>query len=164
MADVAGRGDPAGRGGQGRLDAPPGQAPRGRARARRWRYLGVVGAADLRLDQIRLPPRSREDADGELLAAASNRAGLTELALLAEELRRVPARPDADGDGFEDRQVRLSTTFEGAGRLTGDLTPRCAAALEAVLGALARPKAGPEDTPTPWSSGFMTRWRMSSSG
>ncbi len=41
----------------------------------------------------------------------------------------------------------LDVTFGGAGRLTGDLTPGCAAALPAVLDALGK-KAGPEDTRT----------------
>ena len=41
----------------------------------------------------------------------------------------------------------LGTTFGGAGRLQGDLTPACAAALTVVLDALGQ-KAGPEDTRT----------------
>ena len=41
----------------------------------------------------------------------------------------------------------LDRTFQGAGRLTGDLTPGCAAAVSAVLEALAKP-AGPEDLRT----------------
>ena len=93
----------------------------------------------------RLPAPVRDAADSELLAAAGNGASLVDLAFLAEDLRRQYARPDDDGDGFEDRQVRLATTLDGAGRLTGDLTARCAAALEAVLDSLAKP-AGPEDT------------------
>ena len=93
----------------------------------------------------RLPAAVRDDADTELLAAAAAGAGLTDLAYLAEDLRRQHAAPDNDDDGFEDRQVRLATTLDGAGRLSGDLTARCAAALEAVLDSLARP-AGPEDT------------------
>ena len=95
----------------------------------------------------RLPAAVRDDADAELLAAAAGGAGLVDLAFLAEDLRREHARPDSDDDGFEDRQVRLATTLDGAGRLTGDLTARCAAAVEAVLDSLARP-AGPEDTRT----------------
>ena len=47
--------------------------------------------------------------------------------------------------GFEDRSVRLETTFEGAGVLSGDLTPECAAVVGAVLDALSAP-AGAEDT------------------
>ena len=42
---------------------------------------------------------------------------------------------------------RLETTFQGAGVLTGDLTPECAAVLGAVLDALSAP-AGAEDTRT----------------
>ena len=48
---------------------------------------------------------------------------------------------------FEDRGVRLETTFGGAGVLHGDLTPECAALVGAVLDALSVP-AGPEDTRT----------------
>ena len=96
----------------------------------------------------RLPSQVRDSADGELLAAAGAGASLTDLAFIAEDLRREHARPDEDGDdGFEDRKVRLATTFDGAGRLDGDLTARCAAAVEAVLDSLATP-AGPEDTRT----------------
>jgi hypothetical protein len=43
--------------------------------------------------------------------------------------------------------VRLGLTFGGAGVLDGDLTPACAAALQAVLEALGK-KAGPEDVRT----------------
>ncbi|HUC22927.1 MAG TPA: DUF222 domain-containing protein, partial [Streptosporangiaceae bacterium] len=61
---------------------------------------------------------------------------------------REHAEPDQDGDdGFTDRGLRLASTFDGAGRLEGDLTPRCAAATGAVLGALSQPR-GPEDTRT----------------
>jgi len=95
----------------------------------------------------RLPEDVRGDADAELLAAAANGASLADLAGIAEELRRVHAQPDKDDDGFEDRRLRLSRTFGGAGRLDGDLDPRCAAATEAVLGALSQPR-GPEDTRT----------------
>ena len=41
--------------------------------------------------------------------------------------------------------MRLETTFEGAGVLSGDLTPECAAVVGAVLDALSAP-AGAEDT------------------
>jgi Domain of unknown function (DUF222)/HNH endonuclease len=92
----------------------------------------------------KLPGNVRADADAILLAAAAAGAELADLAALAQEIRRRTARPDADGDGFADRWVRLDTTFGGAGRLAGDLTPQCATALRAVLDALAK-KAGPED-------------------
>ncbi len=96
----------------------------------------------------RLPAGVRDSADEELLAAASAGAGLTDLAFVAEDLRREHAAPDDDdNDGFEDRSLRLDTTLDGAGRLAGDLTPRCAATAEAVIGALAQPR-GPEDTRT----------------
>jgi hypothetical protein len=41
--------------------------------------------------------------------------------------------------------VWLDLHFRGAGKLNGDLTPECAAALTAMLDALGK-KAGPEDT------------------
>src|SRR5712691_6944855 len=86
-----------------------------------------------------LPEDARGDADQILLAAAAGGAGLADLARLAEEMRRRLAGPDDDGDdGFEDRQLRLQTTLGGAGRLDGDLTPRCAEAIQAVLDALGK--------------------------
>src|SRR5215469_4535654 len=95
-----------------------------------------------------LPDHVRDDADGELLAAAAAGASLTDLALIAQELHREHAEPDDDGDdGFTDRGLRLVTTFGGAGRLEADLTPKCSAAAGAVLGALSQP-FGPEDTRT----------------
>ena len=75
---------------------------------------------------------------------------LPDLAALAAELyeRSRPDAPDEDpGLGFEDRAVRLETTFEGAGVLGGDLTPACAAVVGAVLDALSAP-AGAQDTRT----------------
>ena len=57
-----------------------------------------------------------------------------------------PTTPD-DGPetAFEDRSVKLETTFDGAGVLHGDLTPECAAIVGTVLDALSAP-AGAEDT------------------
>jgi Domain of unknown function (DUF222) len=93
-----------------------------------------------------LPEAHRAEADVILLAAAAGGAELSDLAALAEEMRRRTARPDADGGdgGFAGRWVRLETTFGGAGRLEGDLTPACAAAISAVLESLGS-RAGPED-------------------
>jgi Domain of unknown function (DUF222)/HNH endonuclease len=92
-----------------------------------------------------LPEDSRGEADTILLAAAAGGATLADLAGLAEEMRRRAAGPDEGGDhGFDDRSLWLGLTFAGAGRLTGDLTPACAAALSAVLEALGK-KTGPED-------------------
>ena len=75
---------------------------------------------------------------------------LRDLAALAAEMyeRSRPDAPDEDpGLGFEDRAVRLETTFDGAGVLGGDLTPQCAAVVTAVLDALSAP-AGAQDTRT----------------
>ena len=100
-----------------------------------------------------LPQDCRERADEILLSAALSGLGLRDLAELAGEIyARAPAArdshdgdsSDADGDGgkdaaFEDRAVRLETTFQGAGVLTGDLTPECAELVRAVLDALSAP-------------------------
>jgi Domain of unknown function (DUF222)/HNH endonuclease len=95
-----------------------------------------------------LPQGVRGDADVILLGAADGGADLAALAALAEELRKIHARPDTDGDdGFADRSVYLDTTFQGAGKLSGDLTPQCTAALQAVLDALGK-RRGPEDLRT----------------
>ena len=93
-----------------------------------------------------LPVGKQADADAILLAAAAGGADLADLAGLAGEMQRRCAGPDPDDDGgFADRWLRLDLTLHDAGRVQGDLTPQCAAALRAVLEALGR-KAGPEDT------------------
>ena len=98
--------------------APGRQAPRGLPPGRR-----------------RDPGHRREGRDGR---AGPGRAG-------RGDLRPVPADPDQDKDqAFEDRSVRVETTFDGAGVLTGDLTPECASILATVLDALSAP-AGAED-------------------
>jgi Domain of unknown function (DUF222) len=95
-----------------------------------------------------LPDEHRRAADAILLGAAAGGAGLRDLEGLAGQIRDRTARPDTDGDdGFDDRALRLATTFRGAGKLHGDLTPQCAAALGAVLEALGK-RAGPEDLRT----------------
>ena len=98
----------------------------------------------------KLPQDCRADADAILLAAAAAGMDLRDLAALAAEIyaRSLPGYPGPDEDeAFEDRSVRLETTFEGAGVLGGDLTPECAAVVGAVLDALSAP-AGAEDTRT----------------
>jgi hypothetical protein len=98
----------------------------------------------------KLPGDCREAADAILLAAARAGMDLRDLAGLAAEMyeRSRADRPDEDpGRAFADRGVRLVTTFQGAGVLTGDLTPECAAVVGAVLDALSAP-AGAEDTRT----------------
>jgi Domain of unknown function (DUF222) len=98
----------------------------------------------------KLPGESREAADDILLAAARAGMGLRDLAELAGEMyqRSRPDQPDQDpGRDFGDRGVRLETTFQGAGVMSGDLTPECAAIVGAVLDALSAP-AGAEDIRT----------------
>ena len=94
----------------------------------------------------RLPVGRQDDADEILAAAARAGVDLAGLAGLAQEMYERSRRDDAD-DGFGDRAVWLGTTLGGAGRLTGDLTPACSAALSAVLESLGK-RAGPEDIRT----------------
>jgi Domain of unknown function (DUF222) len=98
----------------------------------------------------KLPRDCREAADAILLSAAQAGMDLRDLAGLAAEIyeRSRPDLPDEDpARAFEDRAVRLVTTFQGAGVLHGDLTPECAAVVTAVLDALSAP-AGAEDDRT----------------
>ena len=97
----------------------------------------------------KLPEDCRLAADAILIVAAKSGADLRGLAELAAEIyaRSLPDPDDSPDDGFDERSVRLETTFEGAGVLTGDLTPECAAVVTAVLDALSAP-AGAEDTRT----------------
>ena len=95
----------------------------------------------------RLPAGKRDDGDEILVAAARGGADLADLAGLAEEMYQRSRQDSPDGDtggGFADRGVWLGVTLGGAGRLDGDLTAGCAAALTAVLESLGK-KAGPED-------------------
>jgi hypothetical protein len=96
----------------------------------------------------KLPLECRQPADEILLAAARAGADERDLAGLAAEIRARAPHDDQDDDrGFEDRSLRLETTFEGAGVVTGDLTPECMAIVSAVLDALSAP-LGAEDTRT----------------
>jgi hypothetical protein len=98
----------------------------------------------------KLPEDCREAADAILVTAAKTGADGRDLAGLAGEIyaRSRPEDPGGDKDeAFEDRSVRLETTFDGAGVLTGDLTPECGSVVTAVLDALSAP-AGAEDTRT----------------
>jgi hypothetical protein len=97
----------------------------------------------------KLQPELRADADRILLGAAAGGADLADLSGLAEEMYRRSAPPDLDDpdDGFGDRNVSLDLHYRGAGKLDGDLTPECAAALTAVLESLGK-NAGPEDDRT----------------
>ena len=97
----------------------------------------------------KLPAELRAETIKILIEAAmagASRDDLRMIAAVALERWRA-SRPDADDDGFDDRYVQVSTTFGGAGVIRGNLTPECAAAVQAVLEALGK-KAGPEDTRT----------------
>src|SRR5258708_2586037 len=93
------------------------------------------------------------DMTGVPARVAADGADLPDLANLFEQIRHRLAKPDTDpgggqdDDGPADRYLHLGTTLGGAGRVDGNLTPRCAAALQAVLDALGK-KAGPEDIRT----------------
>ncbi|HMD24768.1 MAG TPA: DUF222 domain-containing protein, partial [Streptosporangiaceae bacterium] len=93
------------------------------------------------------------EADKILVDAATAGADLDDLRLIAqaayEAWRAQEPDPDEDprGKGFGDRDLHLETTMDGAGRIGGDLTPECAAAVTAVLEALGK-RRGPEDSRT----------------
>ena len=96
----------------------------------------------------KLPEACRPAADEILIAAAQAGARQEDLAALAAEIYARSLTEDHDdqpGLDFEDRQVRVETTFEGAGVIAGDLTPECAAVVTAVLESLSAP-LGAEDT------------------
>ena len=95
----------------------------------------------------RLPGDCRDRADEILLGAALMGMELPDLAGLAAEIeaRSRPDAPDEDGPRFEDRAVTLETTFGGAGVMTGDLSPECAAVVAAVLDALSAPRGAEDD-------------------
>jgi hypothetical protein len=98
----------------------------------------------------KLPVGCRADADDILLTAAQRGGRREDLAGLAAEIY-ARSLPDPEDDdllpNFEDRKVRVETTFGGAGVIAGDLTPECAAVVTAVLDALSAP-AGAQDTRT----------------
>ena len=95
----------------------------------------------------KLPQDCRPAADAILLTAAKAGADLRDLAGLAAEILARSGPEDSPDDKFGDRGVKLESTFDGAGVLSGDLTPECAAVVTAVLDALSAP-VGAEDTRT----------------
>jgi hypothetical protein len=95
----------------------------------------------------KLPVDKRAEADAILAGQAKAGLGLRDLAELAAEIlvRARPAEPDQDPDkDFDDRSVKIQTTFQGAGVIHGDLTPECASIVGTVLDALGG-LAGSED-------------------
>ena len=103
----------------------------------------------------RLPPDWRQEIDRLLVGTASAGANLEDLAVVARaayEKWRQQQGPDGDDgddgdDGFGERYLKVATTIDGVGRIGGNLTGECAAAVQAVLEALGK-KAGPEDDRT----------------
>src|SRR5260370_20441083 len=76
----------------------------------------------------KLPEDCRDAADAILVGAAP--AGMDLRDLAGEIVAR--AQPDSSGEdgpdhGLADRSVRVETTFEGAGIVSGDLPPHCVA-------------------------------------
>jgi Domain of unknown function (DUF222) len=110
-----------------------------------------------------LPDATRAAADEILLAAAASGLELEDLAALAAEMyeksrQDKPDTDNGDGDGdrdggdgdgpgaaFDDRAVKLATTFGGAGVIHGDLTPECAEFVQTVLDALSAPAGADDD-------------------
>ena len=95
-----------------------------------------------------LPEDMRAQAEEILLAAAAAGAHPQDLRMLAlkavEQWKSTRPDPEDPDDGFGDRRLIVEETFGGAGRLTGDLTPECAAAVRAVCEALGK-RHGAED-------------------
>jgi Domain of unknown function (DUF222)/HNH endonuclease len=85
-----------------------------------------------------------------MLAAAIDGCELSDIGRLAEEMYRRCAPPDTDpeDENFTNRNLRLVRHFRGHGKLDGDLTPECTAALQAVLDALGQ-RVGPDDLRSP---------------
>ena len=89
-----------------------------------------------------IPAEFREQAEEILVAAARVGADLRALAQICAEIRYRTAPPDPhdDNDKHLARSLSLGTTLDGAGVIHGDLTPECAAMVQAVLDALSVPE------------------------
>jgi hypothetical protein len=89
--------------------------------------------------------------DRLLVDTAAAGADLEDLAVVAAAAyarwRQQQPDPDDPDGGYDERYLKLGTTIDNAGRITGDLTPECTAAVQAVLEALGK-KQGPEDDRT----------------
>ena len=102
----------------------------------------------------KLPAEKRDEADQILLDAAAGGLPLEDLAVLARKIDETwkaqhPDPDDGNGDegdqdGSDDRYLRLGTTFGGAGKVDGDLTAGCTAALQAIFDSLGK-HLGPDD-------------------
>jgi hypothetical protein len=83
----------------------------------------------------KLPRDCQDTADAILVAAARAGAEQRDLAELAAEMyaRSLPdTRNDGPDETFDDRKLHVATTFDGAGVISGDLTPECAAVVTAT--------------------------------
>ncbi|HEV2254300.1 MAG TPA: DUF222 domain-containing protein, partial [Streptosporangiaceae bacterium] len=91
-----------------------------------------------------IPEECRAEAEEILVAAARAGVDLRGLAAICAEIRArtAEADPDDGNDKHLDRGLSLATTFDGAGVVHGDLTPECAAMVQAVLDALSAPQGG----------------------
>jgi hypothetical protein len=95
-----------------------------------------------------IPAEFRAQAEEILVAASRAGADLRALAQICAEIRSRTVPPEPDGrDPALDRALFLDTTLDGAGVLRGDVTPECAAMVQAVLDALSAP-AGAGDLRT----------------
>jgi hypothetical protein len=129
--------------------------------ARHARIAAVMAAGDITESWAReiagwtdkLPAEKRDEADAILLDAAAGGLPLDDVEVLARTIYETwkaqhpdpdDGNGDGDEDGFGDRYLRLGTTFGGAGKVDGDLTAACAAALQAVFDSLGK-HLGPQD-------------------
>jgi hypothetical protein len=105
-----------------------------------------------------IPAEFREQAEEILITAARAGADLRALAAICAEIRCRTASPDPDdqNDKHLDRWVSLDTTLDGAGVIRGDLTPECAAMVQAVLTPWLRLTAA--RTCVPIRSAITMRW------
>jgi Domain of unknown function (DUF222) len=89
-----------------------------------------------------IPAEFRKQAEEILVAAARAGADRRALAQICAEIRYRTAPPDPqdENDKHMDRGLSLDTTIDGAGLIRGDLTPQCAAMVQAVLDALSAPQ------------------------
>jgi hypothetical protein len=100
----------------------------------------------------KLPADWRDDVDTLLVDTAAAGADLADLAIVAQAAyekwrQQQGPDPDDDGDNDDDRYLKVATTIDGVGRVNGNLTAECAAAVQAVLEALGK-NAGPDDDRT----------------
>jgi hypothetical protein len=100
----------------------------------------------------KLPEDMRGETDKIIATAAAAGADLRDLATIAglavETWRRRQPDPEREKFDHKDRYLATATTFGGAGVVRGDLSPECAAVLEAVLEGFGK-RRGAEDDRSP---------------